>query len=122
MISVKPSKSLVGLLAAAGVLLHAGGALAADLGGDAQQQAADLLSGNGGRAAQTVAVVSVAHTDEFRGDAQDLARQLILGEPTVGGDANQVVDAHVNASSVPGLRQVALDPQESARMFLARGA
>ena len=85
MMSSTLPKSLTRALsvAAAAMLLQAGGAVAADLTDDAQTQARELLSG---RPASRSASVSDTDTDATRGavsapalEPQDQARRLILG-------------------------------------------
>ena len=65
----------------AALLIHVGGAVAADSAGDAQQQARELLAG---RIATLSAPPSERRADEAvraTGDAQELARRLLRGVP-----------------------------------------
>ena len=123
MISFKRRKALGFLLASAGILLHANGALAAGFTGDAQAQASDLLSGTGGRAnpVHVVPAMSTDHAQAFL-DPQDQARQLILGKTNADLDATRAIARDLDMTPVRGLRRVAADPQDSARrMLLAVG-
>jgi hypothetical protein len=96
MISFKQRKALGFLLASAGILLHANGALAAGFAGDAQAQASL--------------------------DPQDQARQLILGKTNADLDATRAIARNVDVTPLRRLRRVAADPQDSARrMLLAVG-
>ena len=97
------------MLASAGFLLCANGALAAEVVGDAQMQARDLLSGTVGGRAKIVDVSPAipAHgRHAFNLDPQEQARQLILGKPNSAGIAGQ------------NIRRVYADGQESARRML----
>jgi hypothetical protein len=120
MISFKSSKTLGLVLASAGILLHARSTLAADVFGDAQIQARELLSvGGRSKAAQVAAVASAANA--FNVEPQEQARQLILGKPA--GD--RVADRHVGSDlEMTAMRRVpaASEPQEAARrMVQAKG-
>jgi hypothetical protein len=125
MISFKPREALGLVLASAGILLYAHGALAAEVLGDAQMRARDLLSGTvGGRSqtAQVAASMSVDDAQAFDVEPQEQARQLILGKPSGDRVARRVVD-DLEMASVRGVRRVEADPQEAARRMLgAKGA
>ena len=121
MISFERNKALGFLLATAGILLHANGALAAGFTGDAQAQAGDLLSGTGGRANPLHVAPSADRAQAFV-DPQDQARRLILGETNADLDANRAIAPNLDATPPRGMRRVAADPQDSARrMLLAVG-
>ena len=65
-------------LISAALLIHVGGAVAADSAGDAQQQARELLAGR--IAAQSAPSERRAEgTVRSTGDAQELARRVLLG-------------------------------------------
>ena len=66
------------VLISAALLIHVGGAVAADFAGDAQQQARELLAG---RIATRSAPSERRAEGALRstGDAQELARRLLLG-------------------------------------------
>jgi hypothetical protein len=120
MISFKSIKALGIVLAYAGI--HAHSALAADVIGDAQMQASDLLSGTVAGRSKTAPVTAATSADDthaFNVEPQELARQLILGKPS--GD--RVADRHIGGDFEMQLavRRAAVDPQEAARRLLAKG-
>jgi hypothetical protein len=129
MISSFPPKSLNRPLAiaAAAMLLQAGGAFAADLPHDAQTQARELLSG---RPASRTA--SVSDTAAATGDAasaralepQDQARRLILGSRSVGAEIKPLplqATAVAPSAVAPAGRRAHVDALELARrMILGR--
>jgi hypothetical protein len=122
MISFKSIKALGIVLASTGILLHTHSALAADVIGDAQMQARDLLSRTvAGRpkTAQVAAAISAGGTHGFNVEPQEQARQLILGTPS--GD--RVADRHIDSDFQMQLavRRAEVDPQEAARRLLAKG-
>jgi hypothetical protein len=110
MISFIPRKALGRLmLISAGILLHANGALAAQLVGDPQMQADDLLSGTVGGRAKIVdesPAVGAGDRQALDPDPQQQARQMILGKPNSAGIARQTI------------RRVYADGQESAQRML----
>jgi len=117
------------MLASAGLLLCANGALAAEVVGDAQMQARALLSGPvGGR--PTIADVSSAIPTDDRHvlnlDPQEQARDLILGK-NFDGTAHQAASldsktAAMPTASVQRIRRVDIGGQELAdRMLLGKG-
>jgi hypothetical protein len=116
------------MLASAGLLLCANGALAAEAVGDAQMQARDLLSGTvGGR--PTIADVSSAIPTDDRHvvnlDPQEQARDLILGK-NFAGTAHRAasLDSKTDAipvTSVQPIRRADIGGQELAgRMLLGK--
>ena len=111
------------VLISAAILLHANNGLAADLVGDAQMQARDLLSGTVNGQAKTFDASPAIPADGHRTpnlDPQEQARQLILGKPNVGGVAGSKVAPAVSAR---GKRRGYSDPQKSAqRMILGNRA
>ena len=120
MISFKPGKALGFVLASAGILLHAHGALAADVVGDAQMQARDLLSGTTGGRSRTVQVAAISADDAhvFNVEPQEQARQLILGKPSGHRAAGRVTGRDLEMTSVRGARRAEADPQDAARRML----
>ena len=116
------------MLASAGLLLCANGALATGVVGDAQMQARDLLSGTvGGRA--KIADASASPTDDrhvLNLDPQEQARDLILGK-NFDGTAHQAASldsktAAMPTASVQRIRRVDIGGQELAdRMLLGKG-
>ena len=118
-------------LISAVILLHASNGLAAELEGDAQMQARDLLSGTVGGRAKTVDKTPAITADGYRTpnlEPQEQARQLILGKPTFGGVAGSKVTIDsktkvTQAVSARGKRRGYSDPQKSAqRMILGNRA
>jgi hypothetical protein len=116
------------MLASAGLLLCANGALAAGAVGDAQMQARDLLSGTVGGQSK-IADVSSATADDRQAlnlDPQERARELILGK-NVDGTAHQAATlgsrtGAVPAASVQRTRRADIGGQELAgRMLLGQG-
>ena len=125
MTSFIPSKTLGRLmLISAGFLLHANGALAADLVGDTQMRASDLLSGTASGRAKIVDVSALPGNgrNAFNSDPHEQARQLILGTPNVAGIASRAgFDSETKltpAVSVGNIRPTYADGQESARRML----
>jgi hypothetical protein len=121
MISFKPRKALGLILASAGILLHAHGALAAVALGDAQMQARDLLSGTGGGRLKAAAAAAVISADEVRAvnvEPQEQARQLILGKPSGERAVDRVVGSDLAMASVRRVRRAEIDPQEAARRMV----
>ena len=123
MISLNRSKALGLVLATAGILLQAHNAFAADVPGDAQMQARDLLSGTGrSTAAKVVDAKSADGAHALNAEPQDQARQIILGKPSGDRVAGRVTDSDLEMTSVGRVRSAETDPQESARRMLqARG-
>jgi hypothetical protein len=128
MISLNLSKSLSRplLLASAALLLHSGGALAADLAGDAQRQARDLLSGTTASPPTAVAesnVVADGGAYPSALDPQEQARQVILGTRSFGAKPRVTTAPDTKTTSPSGLvaRRADADAQEQARrMILGR--
>jgi hypothetical protein len=117
------------MLASAGLLLCANGALAAEVVGDAQMQARDLLSGTVGGQSKIADVSSSSPSDDRHAlnlDPQEQARELILGK-NVDGTAHQAasLDSTTGAmptASVQRIRRVDIGGQELAdRMLLGKG-
>jgi hypothetical protein len=117
------------MLASAGLLLCANGALAAGVVGDAQMQARDLLSGTVGGQSKIADVSSAIPADDRHAlnlDPQELARELILGK-NVDGTAHQAatLDSRtgaIPAASVQRTRRADIGGQELAeRMLLGQG-
>jgi hypothetical protein len=123
MISFKSSKALGLVLASAGILLNAHSTLAADILGDAQMQARELLSvGERSKAAQVAAVISADDAHAFNVEPQEQARQLILGKPTGDRVADRVVGSDLEMTAMRRVQRAASDPQEAARrMVQAKG-
>jgi hypothetical protein len=124
MISFKPTMALAFALASAGTLLHANGVLAADLIGDPQTQARDLLSGNiGGRSksVQIAPVVSVDDAHAFSVEPLEQARQLILGKPSGDRVPGPIIGTDAKMTSARGVRRAEADPQDAARRLLLGG-
>jgi hypothetical protein len=122
MIPFKSIKALGIVLASAGILLHAHGALAADVTGDAQMQARDLLSGTvAGRSktAQVAAAISADDTHASNVEPQEQARQLILGKPSGDRVADRLIGSDFEMQLA--VRRAEVDPQEAARRLLAKG-
>src|SRR6202051_2204908 len=91
------------MLASAGVLLCAHGALAAGVVGDAQMQARDLLSGTVGGRAKIADVSSASPTDDrhvLNLDPQEQARDLILGK-NFDGTAHQAASLDSTTVAMP---------------------
>jgi hypothetical protein len=113
------------MLASAGFLLCANGALAAEVVGDAQMQARDLLSGTVGGRPKIVDVSSAIPTDdrqEPKIDPQEQARELILGKH-FAGTAHQAASLDSTAPAMPAdsvqrIRRADMDGQDSARRML----
>jgi hypothetical protein len=131
--SLIPIKMLnhVLVLISAAILLHVNNGLAADLVGDAQMRARDLLSGTVNGQAKTFDASPAIPADSHRTpnlDPQEQARQLILGKPNFGGAAGRkvAIDSKTKitpAVSVRGKRRGYSDPQKSAqRMILGNRA
>jgi hypothetical protein len=113
------------MLASAGLLLCANGALAAEVVGDAQMQARDLLSGTVGGRPKIADVSSAIPTDDrhvLNLDPQEQARDLILGK-NVAGTAHQAasLDSKTDAmpaASVQRIRSADIGGQELAQRML----
>jgi|HubBroStandDraft_1064217.scaffolds.fasta_scaffold00556_20 hypothetical protein len=105
-------------LLTAGLLLQANTLFAAEIAGDAQTQARDLLTGSVDGRPRTVDQSPAILSDGPQVpavDAQEQARRMILGRPGVGGIADKT------ATSVESRRAHAYgDPQESARRMILR--
>jgi len=122
-----PSRNTVGrrlMLASAGLLICVNGALAAEVVGDAQMQARDLLSGTVGGQPK-FADVSFAPSDDRHVlylDPQEQARDLIFGNhfPAVADQAASLdpkTDA-MPAASVQRTRRADIGSQELAQGML----
>jgi hypothetical protein len=118
------------MLASAGLLLCANGALAAGVVGDAQMQARDLLSGTVGGRARIADVSSASPTDDrhvLNLDPQEQARDLILGKNS-DGTAHQAASLGSKTDAMPTasvqrIRRADIGGQELAdRMLLGKGA
>ena len=127
MISFVPSKTLGRLmLISAGILLHAASVPAAELAGDAQMRASDLLAGTVGGRAKVVDAPRAVPADDRRAsypDPQLQARQLILGGPEVARTPDRAVgfDSTAQVTTVAFTQdtgRVDTDGQESARRLL----
>jgi hypothetical protein len=119
------------VLISASILLHANNGLAAELVGDAQMQARDLLAGTVNGQAKTFDASPAIPADGHRTpnlDPQEQARQLILGKPNFSGVAGLkvAIDSKTKvtpAVSARGKRRGYSDPQKSAqRMILGNGS
>jgi hypothetical protein len=119
------------VLISAAILLHANNGLAAELVGDAQMQARDLLSGTVNGQAKTFDASPAIPADGHRTsnlDPQEQARQLILGKPNIGGVAGRKVAIDSKTKGTPAVsarskRREYFDPQKSAqRMILGNMA
>jgi hypothetical protein len=128
LIRIKTHAQWLAMLSA-GLLLQSNTLLAAEVAGDAQTQARDLLTGTVDGRPRVVDQSPAISSDGPQAsvvDAQEQARRMILGEPAVGSAANEsAVDAattkKARAESLRG--DVYGDPQESARrMILGVGA
>ena len=125
MISFVPSKTLGRLmLISAGILLHATGVSAAELAGDAQMQASDLLGGTVGGRAKVVDAVPADDRRASYPDSQQQARQLILGGSEGARTADRAAGGVDPEAQIPtvGFTQyvsrVDTDGHESARRLL----
>jgi hypothetical protein len=113
------------MLACAGLLLCANGALAAEVAGDAQMQARDLLSGTvGGRPKIADASCAIPMDDRhvLSLDPQEQARDLILGQ-NVAGTAHQAASLDSKTDSMPAasvqrIRSADIGGQELAQRML----
>jgi hypothetical protein len=119
------------VLISASILLHANNGLAADLVGDAQMQARDLLAGTVNGQAKTFDASPAIPADGHRTpnlDPQEQARQPILGKPNFSGEAGLKVAMDSKTKVTPavsarGKRRGYSDPQKSAqRMILGNGS
>jgi hypothetical protein len=117
------------MLASAGLLLCANGALAAEVAGDAHMQASDLMSGTVGGRPKFADVSPAASTDDRHVptlDPQEQARELILGKNYAGtshqaASLDSMTDA-IPVASVQPIRRADVDGQELAqRMLLGNG-
>ena len=85
-------------LISAALLIHVGGAVAADSAGDAQQQARELLAGRiATQSAQTERRAEGAVRST--GDAQELARRLLLGVTDSGVEGIKPITRPDNAAA-----------------------
>ena len=117
------------MLASAGLLLCANGALAAEVVGDAQMQARDLLSGTVGGRPKIADVSSAIPTDDrhvLNLDPQEQARDLILGKHFAAtADQAANLDSKTDATIVASVQRTDradIDGQELAqRMLLGKG-
>jgi hypothetical protein len=113
------------MLASAGLLLCANGALAAEVVGDAQMQARDLLSGTVGGRPKFADVSSAIPTDDRHVpnlDPQEQARDLILGK-NYAGTAHQAASLDLKTDAMPvasvqRIRRADIDGQELAQRML----
>src|SRR5258708_26581356 len=113
------------MLASAGFLLCANGALAAEVVGDAQMPARDFLSGTVGGRPKIADVSSAVPTDDrhvLNLDPQEQARDLILGK-NFAGTAHQAasLDSKTDAmpaASVQRIRSADIGGQEFAHRNL----
>jgi hypothetical protein len=83
----------------AALLIHVGGALAADSAGDAQQQARELLAG---RSATQSTLPSERRADRAArptADAQELARRVLLGVTDAGVQGTKPMTRPDNAAA-----------------------
>jgi hypothetical protein len=117
------------MLASAGFLLCANGVLAAEVVGDAQMQARDLLSGTVGGRTTIVDLSTAIPTDDrnvLNLDPQEQARDLILGKNFAGpayqaASLNPEMDA-TPVASVQNISRADIGGQELAqRMLLGKG-
>lgn len=117
------------MLASAGLLLCANGAIAAEVAGDVQMQARDLLSGTVGGRPKFADKSSAIPTDDRQVpylDPQEQARDLILGKHFAGAapqaaSHDSQTDA-MPAAFVQSVRRVGIGGQELAqRMILGKG-
>ena len=117
------------MLASAGLLLCANGALAAEVVGDAQMQARDLLSGTVGGRPKNADVSSAIPADDrhaLKLDPHEQARELILGKH-FAGTVHQAASLDSKSDAMPvasvhRIRRVDIDGQELAqRMLLGNG-
>ena len=118
---VKFLSPLLALISAA-LLIHVGGAVAADSAGDAQQQARELLAG---RIATRSAPSERRAEGAVRstGDAQELARRLLLGVTDSGVQGIKPMTRPENAAApgeVTAQKSVLVhgDAQATARRLL----
>jgi hypothetical protein len=116
------------MLASAGFLICANGALAAEVVGDAQMQARDLLSGTVGGQPKFADVSSAPSDDRdvLYLDPQEQARDLILGNHfAAAADQAASLDSKsdaVRAASVQRTRRADIGGQEMAQaMLLGKG-
>jgi hypothetical protein len=117
------------MLASAGLLLCANGAFAAEIAGDAQMQARDLLSGTVGGRPKFIDASFAIPTDDPQVpylDPQEQARYLILGK-NFTGTAPRAASLDSPAGAMPAaavhsIRRVDIGGQELAqRMILGKG-
>ena|ERR1700692_503425 len=116
-------------LLSAGLVLQSNTLFAAEIAADAQMQARDLLTGTvDGRPRIVDESPAIASDGNHASvvDAQEQARRLILGNPSVGGTADKTVafaSTTEKARTESQRGHVYSDPQESARrMILGVGA
>jgi hypothetical protein len=113
------------MLASAGLLLCANGALAAEVVGDAQIQARDLLSVSVGGRSQMDVLSSAIPTDDRQvpnSDPQEQARDLVLGK-NIAGASHQAasLDSKTDAmpsASVQRIRRADIGSRELAQRML----
>jgi hypothetical protein len=111
-------------LLSAGLLLQSNTLFAAEIAGDAQTQARDLLTGTVDGRPRIVDQSPAISSDGPQAsvvDAQEQARRMILGKPTVGRAANErsAVASTTKKARADSLRgDVYGDPQESARRMI----
>jgi hypothetical protein len=113
------------MLASAGLLLCANGAFAAEVAGDAQMQARDLLSGTVGGEPKFAAASSASPTDVRHApylDPQEQARGLILGknfaDTSDRAASRDSTTASMPAAAVQRFRSVEVDGQAMAQRML----
>jgi hypothetical protein len=114
---------------AAGLLVQSNPLFAAEIAGDPQMQARDLLNGTVDGRPRIVYEAPAIPSDGPQAsvvDAQEQARRLILGKPTVGGTANEtaaIASTPKKARAETQRSHAYGDPLESARrMILGVGA
>jgi hypothetical protein len=123
LIRIKTHAQWLALLSA-GLLLQSNALFAAEIAGDAQMQARDLLTGTVDGRPRIVDQSPAIPSDGPQAsvvDAQEQARRMILGKPAVGSTANEsAADAAPTKKARPeSLRgDVYGDPQESARRMI----
>jgi hypothetical protein len=114
------------MLASAGLLLCANGAFAAEIAGDAQIHARDLLSGTVGGRPKFADASSAVPTDDPQMYVvpQEQARQLILGKNPAGAAHHAArLDSKTGAmaaASMQSVRRVDIDGQKMAQDIVLR--
>jgi hypothetical protein len=116
------------ILISAAIFINANTVHAADLIGDAQIQAQDLLAGTVGGKTKSIDKLLVISADQRSyPDPQTQARQLILGKPRFGGAATRELSVQSKTNVPPPMSarrddSAHTDPQELARrMILGAG-